>query len=117
MGKLLWDNSMDIRNLVSFELNSKVNWFNQGMKIVMAYLSDGKITSKIIQNDVVIEKLDFTAVDLAYPNDKLLSETRNSMMPWYGKFFLCYGYQEIKNVSLEQNNKRLVFYFNKISFD
>lgn len=117
MGKLLWDNSIDIRNLVSFELNSKVNWFEQGNNIVMTYLSDGKIASKIIHNDEVVEKLDYSMVEMEYPNDKLLSETKSRMVPWYSNFYLCYGYQEIKNVALEKNNKRLIFYFNKIRFD
>jgi hypothetical protein len=117
MGKLLWDNSTDIRNLVSFELNSKVIQYDQGNNLVMAYLGDGKIASKIIHHDEVIEKLDFSPIELKYPNDKLLSETKSRMVHWYGNFFLCYGYQEIKNVSLERNNKRLVFYFNKIRFD
>ena len=117
MGKLLWDNSLDIRNLLSFELNSKVIQFSQNSNIVMAYLSEGKIASKIIHNNEVIEKLDFSPIELEYPNDKLLSETKSRMVYWYDNFFLCYGYQEIKNVSLEQNNKRLVFYFNKVRFD
>jgi hypothetical protein len=83
----------------------------------MASLSEGKIASKIIHNAEVIEKLDFSQVELQYPNDKLLSETKSRMVHWYNNFFLCYGYQEIKNVALERNNKRLVFYFNKIRFD
>ena len=116
-GKLAWDNSIEIRNLVSFELNSKVIQYNQGNNFMMAYLSEGKIASKIIHHDEVIEKLDFSQIELQYPNDKLLAETKSRMVSWYGNFFLCYGYQEIKNVALERNNKRLVFYFNKIRFD
>jgi hypothetical protein len=116
-GKLLWDNSTDIRNLLSFELNSKVVRYDQGNNNVMAYLSEGKIASKIIHNNEVVEKLDFSPIEMEYPNDKLLSETKSRIVHWYGNFFLCYGYQEIKNVSLERNNKRLVFYFNKVRFD
>jgi hypothetical protein len=116
-GKLMWDNSIDIRNLVSFELNPKVLRYDQGNNIVMAYLSEGKIASKIIHNDEVIEKTDFSPVELEYPNDKLVSETKSRILWWYDNFFLCYGYQDIKNVSLERNNKRLVFYFNKVRFD
>jgi hypothetical protein len=116
-GKLLWDNSAEIRNLVAFELNSKVIQFEQGSNRVISYLTDGKIASKIIRGNDVVEKLDFSPVEMNYPNDKLLSETRSRIIPWYGNFFLCCGYQEIKNVSLDKNNKRLVFYFNKIKFE
>jgi hypothetical protein len=116
-GKLLWDNAIDIRNLLSFELNPKVTCHEQGKYVVMAYQGDGKIASKIIQQNEIIEKLDFTPVELQYPNDKLISETKSMMIPWYDNFFLSYGYQEIKNIALERNNKRLVYYFNKIRFD
>jgi hypothetical protein len=116
-GKLLWDHSMEIRNVVSFELSPKVCFFPSGNNDVMAYSSEGKIGSKIIHQSNTIEKLDFSPIELGYPNDKLLKETNNKIIPWYGNFFICYGYQEIKNVSLESNNKRLVFYFNKIRFD
>jgi len=116
-GKLLWDNAMEIRNLVSFELDPKVTLFPWGDEIVLSYVSDGKIGAKIIRQNTVIEKLDFTPVDLLYSDDKLISETRSRMVYWYGNYFLCYGYQEIKNIALDKNNKRLVFYLNKIRFE
>ena len=116
-GKLLWDHSMEIRNIVSFELTPRVCIFPSGANDVMAYLSEGKVASKIIHKGDVIEKIDFSPVDLGYPKDKLVLETKSKIVPWFRNFFLCYGYQEIKNVSLESNNKRLVFYFNKIRFD
>jgi hypothetical protein len=116
-GKVLWDNTMEIRNLVSFELDPKVTIFPAGDDLVLSYLSDGKIASKIIHESNVVEKIDFSPVDLMYTNDKLLGESRSRMVRWYGNYFLCYGYQEIKNIALDKNNKRLVFYLNKIRFE
>jgi len=116
-GKLLWDNQVEIRNLVSFELTPKVVTYLSGDDLVLCYVSDGKIGSKIIRDNEVVEKLDFTAIDMLNPEDKLLSETKSGMAHWYGNYFLSYGYQEIKNISLENNNKRLVFYFSKIRYD
>jgi len=116
-GKLLWDNAMEIRNLVSFELDPKITLFPSGDEYVLSYLSDGKIGSKIIRENTVVEKLDFSPVDLLYSEDKLLAESRSRLVHWYSNYFLCYGYQEIKNIALEKNNKRLVFYLNKIRFE
>jgi hypothetical protein len=116
-GKLLWDNTVEIRNLVSIDLSPKVVIFPSGSDLVLCYVSDGKIGSKIIQENNVTEKLDFAAIDLLNPEDKLLSETKGAMIPWYGNYFLSYGYQEIKNVALESNNKRLVYYFSKLRFE
>jgi len=116
-GKLLWDNAMEIRNLISFELSPKVTLYPFGDEIILCYVSDGKIGAKIIRQNTVVEKLDFTPVDLLYSDDNLLSESRSRMVYWYRNYFLCYGYQEIKNIALDKNNKRLVFYLNKIRFE
>jgi hypothetical protein len=116
-GNLLWDNNMEIRNLVTFDLSPKVNAYLSGGNVVLTYLSDGKIASKIISGDNVVEKLDFSSFDLSYPDDKLLSETKSRMTWWYGNYFLCYGYEDIKNVALDGNNRRLVYYFSKIRFE
>ncbi|MEI7896301.1 MAG: hypothetical protein WCJ26_04660 [bacterium] len=116
-GKLLWDNNIEIRNLVSFDLTPKVVLYPAGNDLVLCYISDGKIGSKVIREADVVEKLDFTSLDLLYPDDKLLSETKGMLVHWYGNYFLSFGYQEIKNIALESNNKRLVFYFSKLRFE
>jgi hypothetical protein len=116
-GKLLWDNALEIRNLVSYELTPKVSAFYAGDEMVLCYLSDGKIGSKMIREKEVLEKLDFSPLEMLFPDDKLQGETRSRMAPWYENYFLCYGFQEIKNIALSENNKRLVFYFNKVKFE
>lgn len=116
-GKLIWDNTLEIINIISHELTSKVVLFQSGDDHVLCYISDGKIGSKIITENRVVEKLDFAAIDLMYPGDKLISESRGRLVPWYANYFLSSGYHEIKNISLESNNKRLVFYFSKLRFE
>ena len=117
-GKLIWDNTMEIRNLLTYELTPKITvFFTPNDEVVMAYLSEGKIASKIIKGSGVIEKLDFSILEMSNPEDKMLLETKSGMIPWYDQFFLCYGYQEIKNIKYSENMKRLVFYFTKIAFN
>ncbi len=117
-GNLKWDNSMEIRNLISTELIPKVNVFcSASDTMVLCYSSEARIASKIIREDEVVEKLDFSAMEQMNPEDKMLSDSKNYMIPWYGPFFLCYGYQEIKNINSSENKKRLVYYFTKVRFD
>jgi hypothetical protein len=117
-GNLKWDNSMEIRNLISLELNPKVNVFCiSSDTMVLCYSSEARIASKIIRENEVLEKLDFSAMEQMYPEDKMLTESKNSMVPWYGPFFLCYGFQEIKNINSSENKKRLVYYFTKVKFE
>ncbi len=117
-GNLKWDNSMEIRNLISPDLNPRVDIFcSSSDTMVLCYSSEARIASKIIWKDDVVEKLDFSAIDQLNPEDKMLTESKNYMIPWYGPFFLCYGYQEIKNINSAENKKRLVYYFTKVKFD
>jgi hypothetical protein len=116
-GRLIWDNTLEIRNLVSHELIPKVVVFPDSNDQVLCYMTDGKIGSKIIQGNKVVEKLDFASMEMLYPEDKLLSEAKSRLIPWYANYFISYGYQEIKNIAIESNNKRLVFYFSKLRFE
>ncbi len=116
-GQLLWDNSMEIRNLLTDEQIPHVSVFPSGNNLVMAYLSEGKVASQIIHEGSVVEKTEYSELDLADPNDRLVTETKSMLVPWYGNYFLCYGYQEIKNISGGGKAKKLVFYCNKVQFE
>ena len=116
-GKLLWDNTFEIRNVVSMDLSQKVVVFPAGDDLALCYITDGMAGTKIIHENTVVEKPDFAPIDLLYPDDKIISDTKSKIVPWYGNYFITYGYQEIKNVVLPSNNKRLVFYFSKLSFE
>ncbi|MCX6247138.1 MAG: hypothetical protein NTW10_05345 [Bacteroidetes bacterium] len=117
-GSLKWDNTMEIRNLISTELTPKVNlYFASADTMVLCYSSEARIASKIIRMNDIVEKLDFSSLEQMNPEDKMISDTKNFMVPWYGPYFLCYGYQEIKNINSSENKKRLVYYFTKVKFD
>lgn len=116
-GKLLWDNTIDFRNLISFDLTPKITLFPQGDDLVLCYMAEGKIGSKIIRTNQVIEKTRFSTLEMMYPEDKLVTESRSRIVKWYDQYFLTYGYQEIKNISLPGENKRLVFFISKVKFD
>ena len=115
-GKLLWDHSMPIRNLLSREPDPKVSLTFIGDAAVLCYLSDGKIGYKVIRGGETVEKMDYTDVELSLSDDRLVSETRSCMVHWYDNYFLCYGYQEIKNLSTQGNETKTVFYCNKVQF-
>jgi len=116
-GKLLWDNSMEIRNILTFSLNPKIALYPGSDEIVIAYLSEGKIASRIIKRNETVEKTTYSEPEFLSSNDKLLSETFGRLVFWYDNYFLCTGYQEIRDISKGSNDKRLVFYCNKIRFE
>ncbi|NQV03270.1 MAG: hypothetical protein HQ542_11530 [Bacteroidia bacterium] len=116
-GKMIWDNAMSIKNLLSFTLEPKVTLYPSGNEIILTYLSEGKIACRIIQDAGTIEKTSFSELELMTANDKLLAESRSSMVHWFDEYFLCFGYQEIRDISKGGNDKRLVFFCNKVRFD
>jgi len=116
-GNLLWDNSMEIRNLLSNTPDPKVTMIFDGDKIILAFLSEGKIGYKIIQGGNTVEKTDYTPLELLLPDDRLIHESKSHMIQWYDHYFICYGYQEIKNLSISGNATKLVFFCNKVQFE
>lgn len=115
-GNKLWDNGMEIFNILSFDLKKRVCMYFDKKDIVLAYNREGKVASKIINGPVVVEGVDYYPLETTYTNDKVMSDTKSNMVYWYGNYFISYGFQTIKNNSLTRNSKRVVFYLNKLSF-
>ncbi|NVO03774.1 MAG: hypothetical protein HXX09_13840 [Bacteroidetes bacterium] len=116
-GKLLWDNSFEIWNILTYNLKERVKVLFDNDDIILAYSSEGNIASKIIRNNQVIEGKTYTKIQTNYNNDKLITDFNSDMEFWYGNYFISYGYQKIKNTSATEKSKRTVFYFNKIAFE
>ncbi len=115
-GNKQWDNGMEIFNILSFELKRRGNVFFIGDETVMAYNHNGKISAKIINGSQVVEGVESYPIETTFANDKVTEDTKSNMMPWYDNYFIAYGFQTIRNNSLIKNNKRIVFYINKLAF-
>lgn len=117
-GNLQWDNNMYFRNLLTMELAPKlmVHPGKQG-EMVLLYLSEGKVGSKIIKGATETAPVDYSPLALMWPEDKLIAETKGTIRNWHGNYFLAGGYQEIKNIGNSTPGKRLVYYFSKVEYD
>jgi len=115
-GTKLWDNGMEIFNIISFNLARRVNVYFTGDEILLAYNREGKISAKIISGPTTIEGVDHFPLETTYINDKVIEDTKSSMVHWYENYFIAYGFQTIRNNSLMDKNKRTVFYINKVAF-
>jgi hypothetical protein len=116
-GNKIWDNGMEIFNILTFDLINRVNVFFNGNETILAYNRDGKIGAKIINGPNVIEGVEYYPIESLYVNDKIMADSKSSMEYWYGNYFLAYGFQTIKNNSRSDSDKRVVFYINKVSFE
>lgn len=114
-GTLVWDNDIEIWNVLTFDLEKYLNAYVQGRELALFYSWEGKINYKIIDLDLQTSDADQVNLELKYKKDKVLEEVGSRILHWYDNYFICFGYQEIKNNSLSKS-KRSVFYVNKVAF-
>ncbi|MCD4684039.1 MAG: hypothetical protein K8R86_12210 [Bacteroidales bacterium] len=116
-GIKIWDNGMEIFNILTYDLKKRVNVYLSDEDILMAYNREGKIAAKIINGTDVIEGMEYFPLESTYTKDKIMEDTKSSMEYWYDNYFLAYGFQTIRNNSLVNRSKRVVFYINKVAFE
>lgn len=118
-GNIIWDNSFGIDDVVTFSLDEfvKVNTYED--KIVLMYLDENEIRSKVIKGNEIVEGKTINPVRLTYLNDELRSKDPEveGLEEWYGNTLYAYGDQRIYNKSRggESVNRR-IFYINKIEY-
>lgn len=119
-GELLWDNSFEINDVISYDLNQFVEVDPREDEIVLLYNYENVIRSKLIRNEEVLEGKSFNDINLLFDDDEI--ENNNSefggLELWYENKFYAYGVQRIKNLrdtGVKLNRK--VFFINKILYN
>lgn len=118
-GKVLWDNSFEIEDVLTFNLEQFVHIDIKDDHIVLLYLYDNEIRSKIIKRKEVLEGKSFDAIKLSFGDD-VLRDTHSEISgleSWYDDTFYAYGTQQIKNMKdTGVKLNRHVFYINKVKY-
>ncbi len=116
-GNMLWDNGMELWDILSNKLENRVNVIFDGEETIMAFNYKGEITYKVFTATEEQQALEYVPIESKHARDKMTSESGSNMLYWYRNYFLVYGYQRIRNTMLSDEDKRYVFYVNKIAFD
>jgi len=113
-GRLLWDNSFEINDVRTYTLEQFVKLEVKKDKIVLLYLFENQLRTKIIQNNEVLEGKTFEPIRTHASNEIVKRDQSdiNKLEYWYNGYFYAYGVQEITGPS----GKRRVFYINKITY-
>jgi hypothetical protein len=117
-GNLLWDNSFEINDVKTYTLEQFVRFEVHDEKIVLIYLYDNQIRTKIIRDNNVLEGQTIDPIRTLYDNDVLVKERRNTSQLdyWYDNYFYAFGVQEIENEAAPETvRKRRVFFVNKVN--
>lgn len=117
-GKLIWDNSFEINDVKSFELEQFAKIYPQDDRIILLYLYQNAIRSKIISGAEVLEGKSLDEMKLKFKDDEVKErETETSKLDyWYGNHFFAFGVQKVHNIREPGiPSVRKVFFVNKIT--
>lgn len=118
-GTVLWDNSFEINDVMTPGLEQFVKIKPFENQIVLQYVFNDKIRTKVIRDSEIIEGKTTDRISLRFKDD-VLKETKEAATKldyWYGEHLFVYGIQQISNfreISVSANRK--VFFINKIAF-
>jgi len=115
-GNIIWDNSFEINDVKTYTLEQFVKLEIHQQKIVLLYLYDNALRSKIIKGSEVLEGKTIAPIHTNTDADEILTDEHDDgdLDYWYQSFFYATGVQEINNPKF---GPRRVFYVSKISYD
>ena len=112
-GNLIWDNSFSFDNLKTYELKEKVKIKTDNNEITLVYSNKGKLASKIVRGNDVVEGNKVLEVESDKEGDRIRDTSTDDIEFWHQNYYLAWGYQKISN---KTGGSRKVFYLNKIAF-
>ncbi|UTA70240.1 hypothetical protein [Emticicia sp. 21SJ11W-3] len=112
-GNLIWDNSFSFDNLKTYELKEKVKIKTDNNEITLVYSNKGKLSTKIVRGNDVVEGNKIIEIETAREGDKVRDTSTDDIEYWHQNYYLAWGYQKISN---KNDGSRRVFYLNKIAF-
>jgi hypothetical protein len=118
-GKLLWDNSFEINDVETKNLQRNVHMAMEDDRVVLLYQFDNVLRSKIIRNNEVVEGKSFDEIRLLFEEDILQGNDTKAggLGAWHTNIFYAYGVQTIRNMQQASIKPiRQVFFVNKIEY-
>ncbi len=118
-GRLIWDNSFEINDVVSYTLDQYVHISMSDEEMALVYLYENEIRTKVIEGNEVLEGKTFNELKLSFEDDVAATsdDEYGGLEKWYGGNLFAYGVHKIKNMKDEGVRlNREVFFINKIRY-
>lgn len=112
-GRLLWDNSFEINDVKTYTLEQFVRLEIQDDRIVLLYLFDNEIRSKIIRGNEVLEGKTSEPIRTTDDWDVARNNSTARLDYWYDNCFFATGVQNLANYKV---GDRRVFFINKVKY-
>jgi hypothetical protein len=113
-GKLVWNNSVSLKDIESSELNAKVQMTQQEDYHILAYPDEKLIRTAVIRGNEKVKDLENFDLKASSESDRIVAAERTNLAAWYGKSFLVYGYQSVQRNNEITNTD--VFYISKLTY-
>lgn len=117
---ILWDQTFKIEDTQTYSLDENVVVSASGDKVILMYLEENEIRSKVVKKNEIVEGRTFNPVKLSFEKDELKTKDPNveGLQRWYDKTLFAFGEQSIRNpTGILGKTTRKVFYINKIQYD
>ncbi len=110
-GELLWDNSMELKDLTSDLLAPQVQLSKKDSEtLFLTYTHESKVRSLQIQKDKTLGKIQEYELLPAELNKSVDRDTYPSLMSWYGPYYLSWGFRKHPSVA-NQSSKEAFFLY------
>ncbi len=115
-GKIQWDNSFEINDVKTMQLEQFVEVMPGKDRIVLMYLFENALRSKIINNSEVLEGKTREIIDTSTKIETvdIRGIESEQLDYWYGNYFYAFGIQKLKHNAVDASRK--VFFVNKITY-
>ncbi len=116
LGNLKWDNSFEINDIKAPQLERFVEVRAEKDRIVMMYLFENKLRTKIIDGADVLEGKSENPIETSNQGETvdIPNIESESLDYWYGNYFFAFGVQRLKREAGTAG--RRVFFVNKITY-
>lgn len=115
-GKLLWDNSLEYKDLeTNMHLQPQMHITTGTDSLTMAYFNDKKIYYRRTDKSLAVEEIKEVEIPSKEEADKMLNDREKEVVTaWFGDYLLMYGVQQFKGGA--NGNSRKVFYMSKLAY-
>ncbi len=115
-GNLQWDNSFEINDVKTYNLEQFVKMDYRSNRIALLYLFDNRIRSKLIQNNNVVEGKTLRSLQLSFQAEEPeIDDDIKRLEYWYPGTFLAYGIQRPPSRAITRSKERF-FFINKVAW-
>ncbi|WP_266367697.1 hypothetical protein [Tellurirhabdus rosea] len=115
-GRLIWDNCVPVKDVISYELHPMVQVSQQGNRTVLAYPQEGEITTEVLEGSKLLPLRQNYSLKEVSENEKVVYSEQDHLEAWFDRHFLAYGIQKISSEKYS-GPSREVFYINKLSYN